>query len=71
MNVGLRGVPVIDRHPIELCAQVAFCLGHQAPRESLQISKLGGILRHDDEAEMMPIFSTMLSKVACVCIISG
>ena len=35
MGMGMAGVVVIDRHPIELGAQIVFHLRHQAARERL------------------------------------
>src|SRR5258708_2163616 len=55
MDMGIVSVPVIDRDPIEPGPEIALHLGDEVTGEGLQIGHLGGILRCDDEAEVMPI----------------
>jgi uncharacterized membrane protein YhfC len=51
-------VEVIDRHPIELRAQILLHALHQAPGQRFQILILVAILRRDNEAELMAIART-------------
>jgi hypothetical protein len=44
-----------DRDPIEPGPEIALHLGCQVACEGFGIGHLGGILRRDDEAEMMPV----------------
>ena len=55
MDVGIVGVPVIDRHPIKLGAEVALRIGHQFPSEGAKIGHLACIFRRHGEPEMMPV----------------
>lgn len=58
MDMGIIGVPMIDRDPIEPCAQIRLHLTDQIAGEALEILELGSILRGDDETEMMAILFT-------------
>ena len=55
MDVRIVGVPVIDRDPIKLGAEVAVRIGHQFPSEGAKIGHLACIFWRHGEAEMMPI----------------
>src|SRR6266436_2827360 len=55
MDMRIVGVPVIDRDPIEPGPEIALHLGDEVAGEGLEIGHLGGILRRDDEAEVMAI----------------
>jgi hypothetical protein len=44
MGVGVAGVEVIDRHPIELRAQILFHLRHEPTRQGLEIFIFGPVL---------------------------
>jgi hypothetical protein len=55
MDVRIVGVPVIDRDPIEARPEIALHLGHEVAGERLEVGHFSGILRRDDEAEVMPI----------------
>jgi hypothetical protein len=47
---------VIHRHPIQPRAQVGLhAVHHQVPGVGAQVVQLGGVLRRDDEAEMVPV----------------
>ena len=45
MRVGVVGVPVIDRHPVQSRAQVSLHARHQVPGVGAQIFELFGVLR--------------------------
>src|SRR5258706_3168124 len=53
--VGMAGVVMVDRDPIEPGFQVLFHLTHEVPSEAAQVAHVGGILRSDDEAELVPV----------------
>jgi hypothetical protein len=55
MDVRIVGVPMRDANPVESGAEIALHLADEVPGEGLEIGHLGGILRGDDEAEMMPV----------------
>src|SRR3546814_4180434 len=55
INMRVVGVPVIDSHPIERCAEIALGVGHQLSGEGPQVLHLAGILGRDDEAKMVPV----------------
>src|ERR1019366_1537133 len=57
VRVGMLGVPMIHRDPLEMRAQVTFHLRHELSCERLQVPDLGGVLRGHDEAELMSIAS--------------
>ena len=53
--MGIVGVPVIDRDPVQPGAEVALHLGNEIAREGLEVRHLGGILRRSDEAEVVSV----------------
>jgi hypothetical protein len=55
MDMGVVGVPMIDRDPVETGAEVALRVLHQLPREGPKVGHLARVLRRDCEPEMMPI----------------
>ena len=66
MGVGVAGVVVIDRNPIELGAEVVFHLPHEVAGEAAQVAHLDGILRRDDEAELMAVLPAALDEGTAV-----
>ncbi len=55
MGVGMAGVVVVDRHPVELRPEVLFHLLHQPPREVLEVGVFDRVLGRDDEPELMAV----------------
>ncbi|OIQ93574.1 hypothetical protein GALL_244220 [mine drainage metagenome] len=55
VDMRMLGVPVIDGDPIKLGAEVFFHLPDQIAGKALEVGEVGGILRRDDEAEMMSV----------------
>ena len=55
VGVGVVGVPVINGHPFQPCAQVSFHAVHQMPCIGAQVFQLRAVLGRDDEAEVMPV----------------
>ena len=51
----MAGVEVVDRHPVELGAEVLFHARHQAPRQGFEVVVLPAVLGRDDEAELMAV----------------
>jgi hypothetical protein len=62
MDVGMLGVPVIDRDPIEPRAEILFHLADKIACEGLEVRHLRGVVGRDDEAEMMAIVLTSPAK---------
>src|SRR5690606_5466460 len=55
MRVRMAGVVVIDRHPIELGAEIFLHPRHQAAGERLEIVVFRTVLGRDDEAELVAV----------------
>jgi hypothetical protein len=55
MHMRVVGVPMGDADPVQPGAEVTLHLADQVTGECLDVGHLGGILRGDDEAEMMPV----------------
>jgi hypothetical protein len=54
VSVGIVGVVVVNRSPLELATEVPLDPGHQAPHVLGEI-EIVGILRGDDDAKLMPL----------------
>ena len=66
MGVGVAGIVVIDRDPIELGTKVGLQLPHQVAGEAAQIAHLDGILGRHDEAELMAVLTAAGDEGAAV-----
>jgi hypothetical protein len=66
MNMRVVGVPVIDRHPIELGVEIPFDILHQLAGEAAQIFQLGGILGRDNKPEVMTVIRGPLGEGALI-----
>jgi hypothetical protein len=64
--MGMAGVVMIDRYPIQLRPEISFHLVHEAAGEGAQVSHLGGILWRHDEAELMPVLTAAVDEGAAV-----
>src|SRR3546814_3599703 len=53
VGVGMAGVEVVDRHPVELRSEILLHPRHQSPGERFQILIVRAVLRADDEAELV------------------
>ncbi|WP_350149500.1 hypothetical protein [Roseitalea porphyridii] len=62
MGVRIVGVEMIDRDPIEFGSEIGLDLCHQIARERAKVRHLAGILRRDDESELMPIAGTAFGE---------
>jgi hypothetical protein len=71
VHVGIVGVPMIHRDPVQPCIKVTFGIGHQFAGEGAEVSHLSRVLRRDRESEMMPIILAPLCKCLGVCLLRG
>ena len=55
MRMGMAGIEVIDRGPVEPRSQIALDLFHPAPDQRLQILIFRAVFGRDNEAELVPI----------------
>src|SRR6516225_8114312 len=62
VGMGMAGVVMIDRDPVEARLQVLFDLAHQVTRETSQIGYFIGVFGRHDKTELMPIVATPLDK---------
>jgi hypothetical protein len=60
MLMRVVGVPMGDANPVQPGAEIALHLADQVAAEGPEVGHLGGILRRDDEAEMMPVVEAAL-----------
>ena len=66
MAVRMAGVEVVDRDPIELGPEVFLHLLHHLAGETAKIGQPVAVLGRDDEAELMPVLSPALQKLAAI-----
>jgi len=62
----MLGVPVIDRHPVDLCPEVARHLTREIARKGAKVGELRSVVGRDDEAEMVPVALASLGEAARV-----
>ena len=62
VGMGMAGIVMIDRDPIEAGLKILLHLLHQVAREASQIGHFIGIFRRHNEAELMPILTAPLDK---------
>ena len=62
VGVGMAGVVMVDRDPVEAGSEIQFHLAHEVTGEAAKVSHLGCILGRDDEAKLMTIFPAALHK---------
>jgi hypothetical protein len=66
MRVGVAGIAMINRDPIELGPKVTFHLCHQPAREGLEVFILIAVFGRDDEAELVTILLPAFKKLFTV-----
>jgi hypothetical protein len=66
MGVGVAGVVVIDRDPVELGPEVGFHLLHQIAGRLARIGKVHAVLGRDDETELVPVIAAPVEKGTAV-----
>ena len=69
VGMGMAGVVMIDRNPVEARLQILLRLSHQVTCKTLQIGHLIGILGRNNEAELMPILAAPFDKGLAVSLI--
>jgi hypothetical protein len=62
MRMGMAGVVMIDRDPIELGRQIDFHLLHQIAGRLADVGKLNAFLGGDDEEELVAILAAPIKK---------
>jgi hypothetical protein len=71
MDVWVVGLPVIDRDPFQLGPEVVLGVFHEFTREGANVRHLRGILRRDDEPEMMRVFCASLGERLPIRVVGG
>src|SRR3546814_11692560 len=71
VGVGMAGVEVVDRHPVELRSEILLHPRHQSPGERFQILIVRAVLRADDEAELVAVVLRPLARKSGVSGKSG
>ena len=66
VGVGMAGVVVIDRDPIELRAEIGFHLLHQIARGGAGIGELDAVLGRHDEAELVTVLAAAFDERATI-----
>ena len=66
MAMGMAGVEVVDRDPVELRSEVCLHLLHHVAGEGAKVGKLIAVFGRDDESELMPVLASALQKRAPV-----
>ena len=69
--MGMLGVPVVDRDPIEPRTKITRGLMHEFAGKAPQAFQLARVIRRDNEPEMMPIAVTAFGESPAVCIVPG
>ncbi|WP_246721879.1 hypothetical protein [Methylosinus sp. H3A] len=69
VGVGMAGVVMVDGNPVEARVEVLLHLPHKVAGEASQVGHVAGVLRRDDETELMTIVASALDKGAAVCLI--
>src|SRR3546814_19055463 len=70
MAVGMAGVEMIHRYPVERGVQVLLHLRHQSPDHRFQLIIFGAILRRDNAAELVAVAIGPLQESLAVDLIS-
>ena len=62
MDVGVVGVPVVDRDPVQPRSQISLGLGHQFAGRGPKVSQVAGVLGRDDETEVVSVVFAALGE---------
>src|SRR5690606_6648433 len=71
MHMGMAGIVVIDRHPIEFRAKVGLDAAHQIAGVFGEVRKIGGIFGRNDEAELVAIILAAIKEGISISAIVG
>ena len=66
VGVGMAGVVVVDRDPVELGPEVGLHLLHQIAGGLARVGQLRAILGRDDEAELMAVLAAAVEEGAAI-----
>src|SRR5690606_31445009 len=66
MHMGMAGVVVVDRYPIEFRAEVGFHLFHEIAGVGREVRQLRAVLERDDEPELVAVVLAALKEVVSV-----
>src|SRR5215207_7077417 len=66
MNMRIVSVPVVDRDPVQFGSEIPRDVGHQFTGKGAEVAELGGILRRNNKAKMMPVIPAALGESAFV-----
>jgi len=67
MRMGMTGIVVIDRDPVEPCPDIALHFYHQAARVDSEVYEFDSIFCRDDDPELVPVVSAALKERPSVC----
>ncbi len=67
MAVRVPSVEMVDRDPVELCAEILFHLSHHVAGEAAKILQAVTILRRDDEPELVAVISASVEETMAIC----
>src|SRR6266481_2538279 len=62
VNMGMAGIKMVHRHPIELRSQVSFEFAHEIAGEAGQVAELRAFLRRDDDAKLVAIILAAIEE---------
>jgi hypothetical protein len=66
VRMGVAGVVVVDRDPVQLGLKVALHLLHQPSGKALEIPKLDAVLRRYDQPELMAIIVAAIEESGAI-----
>ena len=55
MNMGMAGIKMVHRGPIELRSQVSFEFAHEVAGEAREVAELRAVFGRDDEAKLVAV----------------
>src|SRR5216684_2481881 len=55
MDMGMAGIKMVHRDPIELRSQVSFDLAYEVAGEAREVAELRAVLRRDDDAKLVAV----------------
>jgi len=66
VRIGVAGVEVIDRHPVETGSQIALYLPNQVAGEGAEVRQYGAVLSGDDDAELTRVALRSIENGAAI-----
>ncbi|MAN88743.1 MAG: hypothetical protein CL555_18655 [Algoriphagus sp.] len=71
MHMGMAGVVVIDRHPIELGAEVGFHPAHEVAGIGRKVRQLRAVVGRDDEPELVAVILAAFQEGVAIRAVLG